>query len=111
VPGPTNSPYGKMDYLLGKIPGNQDSIGKGGFFGGTLGYNSGDDLSAAMQMHLKDNFRSAVIKGNKIEVTAPMTGPNGVTANVKAVWQAQPGGAISLVTALPGDVPGRGVAG
>jgi hypothetical protein len=102
IPGPTNSPYGKMDYLLGKVPGNQDSIGKGGYFGGTLGFKSGDDLAGAMQTHLKDNFGSAVIKGSKVEVTAPITGPNGVTANVKAAWQVKPDGSVSFVTAFPG---------
>lgn len=102
VPGPLNTPYRKMDYLLGKVPGNIDSIGKGGYLGGVLGFNSGDDLSIAMQVHLKDNFGNAVIKGNKVEVIAPMTGPNGVTVNVKAVWQVQSGRVVSFVTALPG---------
>ena len=102
VPGPTNSPYGKMNYLLGKVPGNQDSIGKGGYFGGTLGFKSGVGLSTAMQGHLKNNFGSAVIKGNKIVITAPITGPNGVTANVKAAWQVKPDGRVGFVTAFPG---------
>ena len=102
IPGPTNSPYGKMDYLLGKVPGNQDSIGKGGYFEGTLGFKSGDDLARAMRTQLQDNFGSAVIKGSKVEVTAPITGPNGVTANVKAAWQVKPDGSVSFVTAFPG---------
>ncbi len=101
VPGPTNSRYGKMDYLLGKT-GSPDSIGKGGYFGGELGFRSGDKLSAVMQSHLKNNFGSAVIKGNKVEVTAPITGPNGVIRNVKAIWQVKPDGKVGFVTALPG---------
>lgn len=102
IPGPTNSPYGKMDYLLGKVPGNQDSIGKGGYFAGTLGFKFTDELASAMQNHLKDNFATAVIKGNKMEVIAPITGPNGITANVKAAWQVRSDGSLSFVTALPG---------
>ncbi|MAU21643.1 MAG: hypothetical protein CMH13_14085 [Martelella sp.] len=102
IPGPTNSPYGKMDYLLGKVPGNQDSIGKGGYFEGALGFKSSDELASAMESHLKDNFSDAVITGNKVEVTAPITGPNGVTANVKAAWQVKADGSVSFVTAFPG---------
>ncbi|GAC1044865.1 hypothetical protein thsrh120_48690 [Rhizobium sp. No.120] len=102
IPGPINSPYGKMDYLLGKVPGNQDSIGKGGYFSGLLGFRSNEELSVAMRNQLIDNFGSAVIKGSKIEITAPITGPNGVTANVKAAWIAKPDGSVSFITALPG---------
>jgi len=40
-----------------------------------------------MQSHLKEYFSNATIKGRKNEITASLTGPNGVKANVKAAWQ------------------------
>lgn len=67
-----------------------------------MGFSSGDDLAKAMQNHLKENFGSALVKNSKIEVTAPITGPNGVTANVKSAWQIRADGSVSFVTALPG---------
>ncbi|WP_040404489.1 hypothetical protein, partial [Chelatococcus sp. GW1] len=100
IPGPNNSPFGKIDYLLGKVAYSQDSLGKGGYFKDYLGF-AGDDLGVALTNQLKDNFGSASVRGSKIEVSSEITGPNGVTAGVKSVWQVRSNGSIELITALP----------
>ncbi|TYC60064.1 hypothetical protein FMN50_08435 [Rhodobacterales bacterium] len=102
IPGPTNSPYGKMDYLLGKVPGSPESAGKGGYFGAELGFRSNEELANAMRSHLETNFGTAIITGHKIEVTAPLVGPNGAMRNVKAAWMLKSDGSVSFVTAFPG---------
>ena len=50
IPGSVNSPFGKIDYLLGNSPG-VSSAGKGGFFGGVMGFDA-DTLGAALENHL-----------------------------------------------------------
>ena len=96
--GPRNSAFGKLDYLLGKAPG-QDSRGKGGFFSSFLGFDA-KTLEGALKGHLIDNFGSAAIKGNKIEAIGSVTGANGKTARIKTVWQVKDG-TVSFITAVP----------
>jgi hypothetical protein len=54
---------------------------------------------------LLGNLESAVTEGNKVEVTAPMTGPSGVKANVLSIWEVvEEAGkkTYRLITAQPG---------
>ena len=39
IPGPRNSPYGKLDFLLGEVPTNPKSIERGGFFKQIMGFS------------------------------------------------------------------------
>ena len=100
IPGPRNSPFGKLDYLLGKVPGSQKSFGKGKFFKDSLGFNN-KSLDKALRSHLTDNFGNAVIDGNRIRVTGQIVGPTGKTANIKSVWQITESGSIDFITAQP----------
>ena len=84
VPGPTNSAFGKVDFLLGLAEGNTKSPGRGGFFAGVLGFTK-DTLAKALKSHLLDNLKSAALDGRKVTVVASLTGPNGTTATVKTV--------------------------
>ncbi|HEX4955562.1 MAG TPA: RHS repeat-associated core domain-containing protein [Thermoanaerobaculia bacterium] len=99
IPGPTNSALGKLDYLLGLVPGNKDSLGKGGTFASALGFTR-DTLGGALKAHLLDNLKSAEIAGNRITVVADLTGPSGQTRGVRSVWQILKDGTIALVTAF-----------
>lgn len=99
IPGPLNSAYGKLDYLLGRVPDSAKSIGKGGFFKGVMKFTD-ESLDAALRSHLTENFSTAVIDGTKIRVTGTMTGPGGRVANVTSVWQVKDG-AVKFVTAMP----------
>ena len=38
-------------------------------------------------------------RGTKFTVSGPMTGPNGATRNILAVWGVDPSGTVRLVTA------------
>lgn len=108
VPGPTNSPYGKVDYLLGNVPNNPESLGKGGFFRKHLGFDEAG-LEAALRQHVERNpgVRVPPPPGSppgsnpRLVVEGPMKGP-AATANVKTVWQITPDGKVSFVTATPG---------
>lgn len=102
IPGPRNSPYGKLDYLLGNVPDNSASKGKGGFFRGVLGFSSHGELGSSLKSHLVNNFENASTQGTRIRVIAPLTGANGRTASVTSVWQINPNGTMELITALPG---------
>ena len=108
VPGPANSPYGKVDYLLGNVPGNADSVGKGGFFRGVLGFDE-ETLEPALRTQLIDNFSNTPLRSARqphqvarLQVNAPIVGPSGVTANVNSVWEILPGGTTRFLTATPG---------
>jgi len=103
IPGPVNSAFGKIDYLLGNVTTGDSaalSAGKGGFFSGVMGYDQ-TTLGPALQNQLIDNFGSATINGNRISVVGPMTGPSGTTANVLSAWQVTPSGSVSFITAFP----------
>ncbi|RME60291.1 hypothetical protein D6779_02455, partial [Candidatus Parcubacteria bacterium] len=98
IPGPRNSPFGKVDYLLGRVP-SVKSKGKGGFFKGVLGF--GDDLAPALNRHLVENFSQATVQGNRIRVVGNLRGPNGKIATVQSVWQITTDGFVDLITAFP----------
>jgi RHS repeat-associated protein len=103
IPGPVNSAFGKIDYLLGNVTTGDSaalSAGKGGFFSGVMGYDQ-TTLGPALQNQLIDNFGSATINGNRISVVGPMSGPSGTTANVLSAWQVTPSGSVSFITAFP----------
>ncbi|MBI1929020.1 hypothetical protein HYR99_32840 [Candidatus Poribacteria bacterium] len=97
IPGPINSPYGKLDYLLGRVP-KEDSKGKGGLFAGVMGFTD-ETLAVALHSHLVENLGEMTLDGSKIIVEGVMTGANGRIANIRSVWQVTPKGAIELVTA------------
>jgi hypothetical protein len=59
IPGPRNSPYGKLDYLLGRVP-SPVSVGKGQFFAGVMGFTD-ESLAAALTAHLQENLETATI--------------------------------------------------
>jgi hypothetical protein len=61
IPGPRNSAQGKLDYLLGKVP-SQESVGKGGFFEGVLGFDK-STLGSALERHLIENFGMTSVQG------------------------------------------------
>lgn len=100
IPGPANSPFGKLDYLLGLVPDNQSSQGKAGFFAGVMGFDH-VTLRQALTAHLLDNLVGATRAGTRIVVTGPMMGPSGRTAEVLAVWRYAPNEDIVFVTAYP----------
>lgn len=102
VPGPMNSRFGKVDYLLGNVPNNLDSAGKGGFFRGVLGFNE-QTMAPALQRHLIEHAGTAVktARGN-INVTGTMVGANGRAANVTTAWRlSDDGKTLNFVTATP----------
>lgn len=98
IPGPTNSPYGKVDYLLDNVPGK---TGKGGFFRGVMGFDE-TNLEPALRTHFSEHAASGVINERGfLEVTGSMTGANGRVANVTTVWQRNDRGVWQLITAQP----------
>lgn len=99
IPGRRRSPYGKLDYLLGRVP-IQASQGKGKFFGGVLGFDDAT-LDAALRAHLIAHLGQATRTGNKLAVTGPMSGPVGRTAIVRAVWLVKADGSFDFITAYP----------
>lgn len=103
VPGPRDSAFGKVDFLLGRVPGSAKSAGRGGTFARTLGFTD-SRLEASLRTHLVENFGSAAIQGNRITVTAPLTGPAGATRGVRSVWQVLDDGAVELITAFERNV-------
>ncbi len=103
IPGPTNSKFGKLDYLLGRVIGNQDSVGKGKFFAVMMGFTD-DSLARALRAHLVGNASSLARQGNRIVAVGEMTGPSGLTRVVTSVWQRPADGFIDLITAIPRDV-------
>jgi RHS repeat-associated protein len=57
-PGPARSGWDKMDYVLGKVtsgPSAADSLGKGKFFAGVLGFTR-DTMGNALKSHFGANF-------------------------------------------------------
>jgi hypothetical protein len=99
IPGPRNSAFGKLDYLLGNV-GTEKSVGKGGFFQGVLGFDK-NTLASALKAHLIDNFAKATVNGRVITAIGKTTGANGMTATIKTVWQIGYDGSINLITAVP----------
>jgi hypothetical protein len=99
IPGPRNSPFGKVDYLLGNV-GSVESVGKGGFFRGVLGFSE-SNLGPALERHLIENFGSATIEGSRIRAIGTLVGPGGRSATVQSVWQVTPEGFADLITAVP----------
>jgi len=99
IPGPRNSPFGKVDYLLGNV-GSVESVGKGGFFRGVLGFGEGN-LGPALERHLIENFGTATIEGSRIRAVGTLVGPGGRSATVQSVWQVTPEGFVDLITAVP----------
>jgi hypothetical protein len=102
IPGPVNSAYGKVDYVLGNVPNNAASAGKGGFFRGILGFDE-STMGPALQKHLVQNTSSAVKAANgNINVTGAMVGANGRAVNVTSVWRLSDNGKmLNFVTAMP----------
>jgi hypothetical protein len=102
IPGPTNSPFGKLDYLLGRVAGNTGSITKGRLFGEVLGFTD-ETLDSALRSHLIDNFGNAIQDSSRgypaFIVEGTMTGSNGVTRQIQTVWQILEDGTYSFVTA------------
>ncbi len=90
-------PEGKFGYLL-------DPTDKGGIFGKELGFDS-QSLGPALRQHLIDNFENITEGrpmpggGKTFVVRGPITGPDGVTRNILAVWGVDPDGKIRLITA------------
>jgi len=108
IPGPVNSEFGKAEYLLGQVPGNTESAGKGGFFSGALGFTK-ETLVPALKSHLMENVGKATVQetgvaGVRVTTIGKMTGPNGTTAFVKTVWQVV-NGKVRLITAVPTRPP------
>jgi hypothetical protein len=99
IPGPRNSAYGKLDYLLGRVP-IQDSAGKGRFFEGVLGFDK-TSLGPALERHLVENFGTATIEGSRIRALGTLLGANGRKAKVLSVWQTTADGLVELITAVP----------
>ncbi|HEY8207840.1 MAG TPA: hypothetical protein VIG99_10195, partial [Myxococcaceae bacterium] len=99
IPGPRNSPFGKVDYLLGNV-GSVESIGKGGFFRGVLGFSEGT-LGPALERHLVENFGTAAVDGSRIRAIGTLVGPGGRLATVESVWQVTSEGFVDLITAVP----------
>lgn len=62
IPGPAASPYGKLDYLFGRVLDSEASAGKGGFFAGVMGF-SDETLTDALLTHAIENFAAATRKG------------------------------------------------
>jgi RHS repeat-associated protein len=106
IPGPVNSIWGKVDFLLGNVTeGTEENVAKSADRGLTFRAQMGFDestLGAALQNHLIENFENVVFnaKGN-INAIGSMTGPSGVTRTILSAWQALPDGTISFVTAFP----------
>ena len=99
IPGPRNSPYGKLDYLLGRVP-VQASSGKGKFFAGVLGFDD-TTLDRALRAHLIARLSEATRTGNKLTVVGPMSGPTDRTAIVRTVWFVNADGSVDFITAYP----------
>jgi RHS repeat-associated protein len=99
VPGPVNAAQGKAEFLLGEVA-SAKSRSRGATFSGLLGFTK-ETLVPALKNHLLGNLRKASVDLSqstiRISVTAPMTGPSGVTTTVTTVWQVT-GGKIALVT-------------
>lgn len=104
IPGPTNSQWGKVDYLLGNVTEGAQaaaSAGKGGFFAGFLKFD-GNSLGPALQAQFSKNVGTLTQQANgNYAVTGTITGPTGVTATIVTIWQKLPNGTYQLVTALP----------
>ena len=86
IPGPTNAPLGKLDYLLGRVS-SVPSAGKGKFFDDMMGF-SDKTLDAALRSHLQDHASSMTRNAKGFfEVVGSMSGPSGLVAQVRSVWQ------------------------
>ncbi len=103
VPGAINSNYGKVDFLLGRVPGSAKSLGRGNTFGKTLGFTD-ENLGSALQKHLRDNFGSATIDGSRLIVTAPLEGPSGLSRSIRSVWQITEEGTVQLVATFEKNI-------
>jgi hypothetical protein len=107
-PPPAASGKDKLDYLLGRVTEGAsavDSAGKGGYFARELGFDRAS-LEAALRRHLVENFDRAVHRPGKfadeterIEISAPVTGPSGATRGVRAIWAVTSDGRIRFITA------------
>ena len=99
IPGPVNSAFGKIDYLLGNV-GSVESLGKGGFFRGVLGFSE-SNLGPALERHLIENFGSATVQGSRIRAVGALIGANGRVVTIQSVWQVTAEGFVDLITAVP----------
>ncbi|HEV7922694.1 MAG TPA: hypothetical protein VGR02_18065 [Thermoanaerobaculia bacterium] len=103
VPGPVNSQWGKLDYLLGEVAHSDKSLGLGGFFKGELGFSKAteDLLRTELTNQFAENLAKAVRNDKGLfEITGRITGANGRIAIVRTVWE-QVGDSYKLVTAVP----------
>ena len=102
--GPTNSVWGKLDYLLVKVTSGKalkTVSAKVSLSPASLGFTE-RTLDAAFRSHFVNNFgHSGVLQSDgKLAIIAQMTGANGRNATVKTVWELREG-AWHLVTAQP----------
>jgi hypothetical protein len=65
-----------------------------------------NSLAAALRSHLVDNFAQFPVgpaeyekELGRLRITAPITGPSGVTSKVTSVWALLENGYTSLITA------------
>jgi hypothetical protein len=104
IPGPTNSRWGKVDFLLGNVTEGaqaQASAGRGKFFGDLLGFDE-HSLGPALQSQFSRNIGTLTQQANgNYAVTGTITGPSGVTANIVTIWQKLPNGTFQFITAIP----------
>jgi len=80
--------------------GSVESVGKGRFFRGVLGFSE-ENLGPALEAHLIENFGSATIEGSRIRAVGTLLGPNGRVATVQSVWQVTADGFVDFITAVP----------
>jgi hypothetical protein len=100
IPGPRDSPFGKLDYLLGRVGYSEDSVSKGRWFGEAMRFTD-ETLERTLIQHVVENAARATISARgTIEVIAPVATPRGVSAQLISVWQVS-GGALELITAYP----------
>lgn len=104
MPGPVNAGQGKIDFLMGRVAGAK-SASRGAFFEGKMGFDS-TSLESALRRQLVDNFSKfpaspPQFRGElgRLEITAPITGPSGMTSKVTSIWGLHPNGTTSLITA------------
>jgi RHS repeat-associated protein len=104
IPGPVNSQFGKLDYLLGEVPGSAKSAGLGGFFKGELGFSKETErlLGDALRSQFAANFTKAVVNEKGMyEVTGEIIGANGKTAVIRTVWEKISEDTYKFVTSVP----------
>ena len=101
----TSANANKVRYLLGQIEGNQNSIGHGGLFATTLGFDN-KTLWEALVKHLREGIRIVDPKkliqdewGNyRFSTVGEMVGPNGAKGSVTLRWLMDADGNITINT-------------